>query len=90
MAKHKENVKSTYSSAFHVLSIFPSIQPIPVPRAIAPTIEQIKETDTSSKEWATSEKIIPLITSKEITPVASLNNDSPSMIVFSCMESEIF
>src|SRR6476646_9662019 len=80
MAKHKENVKSTYASAFHVLSIFPSIQPIPVPRAIAPTIEQIEETDTSSKEWAT-EKIIPLVTLKEITPVASLNNDSPSMIV---------
>jgi hypothetical protein len=31
---------------------------------------------------APPEKIIPLTTLKEISPVASLNNDSPSMIRF--------
>jgi hypothetical protein len=43
----------------------------------------MKEIEVSSNEKATPEKIIPLTTLKEITPVASLNNDSPSMIVFS-------
>lgn len=47
---------------------------------IAPTIDQIKETDASS--ITTPEKIIPLITLKEITPVASLNKDSLSIITF--------
>ena len=60
---------------------------MPVDRLIiisvyTPTIDQIKEIDASSNEKVTPEKIIPLTTLKEITPVASLNKDSPSIIIF--------
>jgi hypothetical protein len=44
-----------------------------VPKAIAPTIDQIKEIEASTNEKATPEKIIAITTLKEITPVASLN-----------------
>jgi hypothetical protein len=46
-------------------------------------MDQIKENEESKSENATPEKIIPLTTLKEITPVASLNRDSPSIIKFS-------
>jgi len=82
IANPKEKVKSTNSSAFHLSRIFPPIHPSAVPKAIAPSIDQIKETEASAKEKTTPENIIPLTTLKEITPVASLNNDSPSMIIF--------
>jgi hypothetical protein len=86
MAEPEEKVKSTYSSALHLSRTFPPTHPIAEPRAIAPTIDQIIEIDASSNEKTAPEKIIPLITLKEITPVASLNNDSPSITTYAELE----
>jgi hypothetical protein len=54
-----------------------------LPRAAAPSIDQRNESEVSTSEKGIFEKIIPFITLKEITPVASLKSDSPSIIRFS-------
>jgi hypothetical protein len=78
-----ERVKFTWSSARHFFNTTPPAYPMILPRAAAPNIDQRNESEVSTSEKGIFEKIIPFITLKEITPVASLKSDSPSIIRFS-------